>query len=245
MNEQSILQYQRKVKTVDELCALIGPRPRQKKVIMCHGTFDIVHPGHVRHLIYAKSKGEILVASVTADAHISKANVRPYVPEDLRAVNLAAFEMVDYVIIDREPTPLKNLHRIQPDFFAKGYEYFEGGGLHRRRRDEARCEEVDVGHATHTSRAAVDETTQAEAHRCEEEQRREKRDRERASPHALEDEEVVLDDVACTRDCNHSMRLLPVSLRNTSSSVPRRMSALSGRSPWRCTAAVAASPSAV
>ena len=65
MNEQSILQYQRKVKTVDELCALIGPRPRQKKVIMCHGTFDIVHPGHVRHLIYAKSKGEILVASVT------------------------------------------------------------------------------------------------------------------------------------------------------------------------------------
>ena len=101
MNEQSILQYQRKVKTVDELCALIGPRPRQKKVIMCHGTFDIVHPGHVRHLIYAKSKGEILVASVTADAHISKANVRPYVPEDLRAVNLAAFEMVDYVLIDK------------------------------------------------------------------------------------------------------------------------------------------------
>ena len=135
MNEQSILQYQRKVKTVDELCALIGPRPREKKVIMCHGTFDIVHPGHVRHLIYAKSKGEILVASVTADAHISKGNVRPYVPEDLRAVNLAAFEMVDYVIIDREPTPLKNLHRIQPDFFAKGYEYFEGN-IHPKTQEE-------------------------------------------------------------------------------------------------------------
>jgi len=135
MNEKSMLQYQRKVKTVDELCALIGPRPREKKVIMCHGTFDIVHPGHVRHLIYAKSKGEVMVASVTADAHITKANIRPYVPEDLRAVNLAAFEMVDYVIIDREPTPLSNLRRIQPDYFAKGYEYFEGD-VHPKTQEE-------------------------------------------------------------------------------------------------------------
>ncbi len=39
---------------------------------MCHGTFDLVHPGHVRHLLYAKSKADILVASLTADAHITK-----------------------------------------------------------------------------------------------------------------------------------------------------------------------------
>ena len=74
-----------KIKTVEELCAAIGPRPRQKRVIMCHGTFDIVHPGHIRHLLYAKTKGDILVASLTADEHIQKANFRPYVPEDLRA----------------------------------------------------------------------------------------------------------------------------------------------------------------
>ena len=41
---------------------------------MCHGTFDLVHPGHIRHLMYAKSKADILVASLTCDAHISKAN---------------------------------------------------------------------------------------------------------------------------------------------------------------------------
>jgi rfaE bifunctional protein kinase chain/domain len=102
---------------------------------MCHGTFDVVHPGHVRHLIYAKSKGDILVVSVTADEHITKGNVRPYVPEDLRAINLAAFEMVDYVIIDRDPTPLNNLRRIQPDYYAKGYEYV-GGGLNPKTREE-------------------------------------------------------------------------------------------------------------
>lgn len=127
MDPLAILQYRRKVKTVDELCALLGPSPRQQKVIMCHGVFDIVHPGHVRHLIYAKSKGDVLVVSITADEHIAKGNVRPYVPEELRAINLAAFEMVDYVIVDRDPTPLNNLRRIQPDYYAKGYEYVDGG----------------------------------------------------------------------------------------------------------------------
>lgn len=116
----------KKIKTLDELAALIGPRPREQKVIMCHGAFDLVHPGHVRHLLYAKSKADILIASLTCDQHITKANLRPYVPEDLRAYNLSAFEMVDYVIIDRNPTPIEALKRLEPDFFAKGYEYVEG-----------------------------------------------------------------------------------------------------------------------
>lgn len=120
-------KYQHKIKTVDELIAIIGPRPRANKVIMCHGVFDVVHPGHLRHLIYAKSKADILVTSVTADVHISKGQFRPHVPQDLRALNLAAFEIVDYVIIDAEATPLKNLARLQPDFFAKGYEYTSSG----------------------------------------------------------------------------------------------------------------------
>ena len=50
----------------------IGPRPRAKSVIMCHGMFDIVHPGHLRHLMYAKEKADLLVASLTADEHIDE-----------------------------------------------------------------------------------------------------------------------------------------------------------------------------
>src|SRR5919206_2155314 len=100
--------YRRKIKTREELREIIGARPRPQSVIMCHGTFDLVHPGHVRHLMYAKSKADILVASLTSDAHITKANHRPFVPQDLRAMNLAALELVDYVIIDEQPTPLEN-----------------------------------------------------------------------------------------------------------------------------------------
>src|SRR5262245_40418179 len=90
---------------------------------MCHGVFDIVHPGHLRHLLYCKSKADILVASLTADEHISKGPGRPHVPQDLRALNLAALELVDYVVIDQNAEPLENLRIIQPDFFAKGFEY--------------------------------------------------------------------------------------------------------------------------
>src|ERR1700722_9084128 len=134
MNALSEL-YRHKIKSVDELCAAVGPPPREKTVVMCHGVFDLVHPGHIRHLLYAKTKADILVASLTADIHIAKAQYRPFVPQDLRALNLAALEMVDYVLIDEEATPLGNISRVQPDFFAKGYEYQEGGE-HPRRQQE-------------------------------------------------------------------------------------------------------------
>jgi rfaE bifunctional protein kinase chain/domain len=123
-------KYRHKIKTPNELREVFGAPPRRNKVIMCHGVFDIVHPGHVRHLLYAKSKAHALIASLTADRHIDKGKYRPHVPQDLRAINLAAFEMVDYVLIDDNATPLDNLRIIQPDYFAKGYEYTATGDLH-------------------------------------------------------------------------------------------------------------------
>ena len=59
---------------------------------MCHGVFDVVHPGHVRHLAYVKSKAQILIASITADKFINKGVYRPHVPQIIRASNLAAFD---------------------------------------------------------------------------------------------------------------------------------------------------------
>ena len=120
---QLLDRYRHKIKSAQELRDIIGPRPRNKSVIMCHGVFDVVHPGHVRHLLYAKSKADLLVTSITADHHITKGAHRPHVPQDLRAVNLAAFEVVDYVVIDKNPTPLENIRLIEPDYFAKGFEY--------------------------------------------------------------------------------------------------------------------------
>lgn len=120
-------KYRYKIKTVQELTEITESFPRKKKMILCHGVFDIVHPGHVRHLAYAKTKADILVVSITSDIHIKKGIYRPHIPEALRALNLAAFEMVDYVIIDGEATPLSNLKLLKPDYFAKGFEYTSSG----------------------------------------------------------------------------------------------------------------------
>ena len=59
-------KYKYKIKTLDELKVEIGSFPRDKKVIICHGCFDVVHPGHIHHLAYAKSKATVLVVSITS-----------------------------------------------------------------------------------------------------------------------------------------------------------------------------------
>jgi len=123
-----------KIVEADALYALVGGMPRAQTVVMCHGTFDLVHPGHLRHLAFAKSKGDRLIVSLTADAHVTKANMRPYVPEELRALNLAALELVDYVVIDRNPEPLELISTIKPDVFVKGFEY--GNALPPKTADE-------------------------------------------------------------------------------------------------------------
>ena len=124
MDLESQKLFSHKILSAEKIARIL--KDRKEKSIMCHGTFDVVHPGHIRHLLYAKTKADILIASLTSDIHIKKSNIRPYVPEELRAVNLAALEMVDYVLIDKDETPIKNLSLIKPDYFAKGYEYTDG-----------------------------------------------------------------------------------------------------------------------
>ena len=120
--------YKNKILSPSSLLKKIGQFPRSKgnKIAMCHGVFDLVHPGHIRHLSYAKTQADLLIVSITSDIHVHKDSLRPYVPQQLRAENLAALEIVDYVIIDSQPTPLKNIENIKPDFFVKGYEYIDG-----------------------------------------------------------------------------------------------------------------------
>ncbi len=115
-------KIQKKIKKPHEIKKILN-KNKDKKSIMCHGNFDLVHPGHIRHLMYAKSKADILIASCTADNQIKKKKSVPVIPEKLRANNLASLEMVDFVIIDNNETPLKNINIIKPNYFIKGYEY--------------------------------------------------------------------------------------------------------------------------
>ena len=95
---------------------------------MCHGVFDVVHPGHVRHLLYAKSKADILVASITADRHITKGQHRPHrAAGSARASTSPRSRWSTTSSSTRTPRRSRTSRIIQPDYFAKGYEYTASG----------------------------------------------------------------------------------------------------------------------
>jgi len=105
------------------LKAAAEARRRDQTIVHCHGCFDIVHPGHIRYLEFAKRQGNRLVVSLTGDSQILKGDQRPYIPQELRAENLAALEMVDFVYINPRPTAVELLQELQPDIYVKGREY--------------------------------------------------------------------------------------------------------------------------
>jgi rfaE bifunctional protein kinase chain/domain/rfaE bifunctional protein nucleotidyltransferase chain/domain len=114
-----------KVCTLDQLlarrraAALAG-----RTVVHCHGCFDIVHPGHISYLQFARSLGDELVVTVSADPHVAGKGVgRPLIPDDLRAASLAALECVDAVYVNPHPTAVEVLEAMRPDVYVKGREY--------------------------------------------------------------------------------------------------------------------------
>ncbi len=122
--------FRRKIVSLDRLRAILAgvrrearPDADPPKIVQCHGCFDIVHPGHIRYLQFARAQGDLLLVSITGDAAIDKDTQRPYIPQELRAENLAALELVDYVVIDPHPTAESLLAEIRPNIYVKGHEY--------------------------------------------------------------------------------------------------------------------------
>ena len=105
--------------------SLKGYRSGGKTVVMTNGVFDLPHPGHVRSLRAAKALGDVLVVAVNSDESVRrvKGSDRPVIPASERAKILASMDMVDFVIIFDEDTPLEVVKAIQPDIIAKGADY--------------------------------------------------------------------------------------------------------------------------
>ncbi len=94
-----------------------------KKVVQCHGVFDIVHLGHIRHFNMAKKEGDVLLVTLTADRYVKRGPGRPIFNEQLRAEYLASLSMVDHVGIVSADTATESIKALKPDFYAKGVEY--------------------------------------------------------------------------------------------------------------------------
>lgn len=115
-----------KIKMLGELGELTqAARQAGRKVIHCHGTFDLMHAGHIRHLQHARSLGDMLVVTVTSDEFVRKGPGRPVFGDSLRAENLAALACVDWVAVSHAETAITALQAIQPSLYVKGSDYVD------------------------------------------------------------------------------------------------------------------------
>ncbi len=115
-----------KIVTLEELTRLSAQdRIDGKRVVLCHGVFDLLHPGHIRHFEEARAQGDRLVVTVTADAFVNKGPGRPAFPEALRAETLATLMYVDYVAVSRFPTAVNAIEAVRPHVYVKGQDYAE------------------------------------------------------------------------------------------------------------------------
>ena len=100
--------------------------PQSMSTVLCHGVWDIFHPGHLQHLKEAKAFGgdhTVLVVSVTADEYVDKGPGRPLYTQQERADMLMGLKIVDEVIKTSTPTAVEAIAHVKPDFYVKGADY--------------------------------------------------------------------------------------------------------------------------
>ena len=120
------LQLPNKLITLDKLHSIVtNLKEQQKKVIWTNGCFDILHIGHIEYLNQAKMLGDILIVGLNSDDSVNaiKGNNRPLFNELDRAKVLNALVYIDYITIFKEPSPLKILQLLKPDYYVKGGDY--------------------------------------------------------------------------------------------------------------------------
>ena len=100
-------------------------KSENKKVALCHGGFDLLHAGHIKHFESAKKLCDVLFVSITSDKFVSlrKGSGRPIFNENLRAYMIAAIEYVDYVVISDFNLGVEVIKTLKPSYYIKGIDY--------------------------------------------------------------------------------------------------------------------------
>jgi rfaE bifunctional protein kinase chain/domain/rfaE bifunctional protein nucleotidyltransferase chain/domain len=94
-----------------------------KQIVCCHGVFDFLHIGHLKHFMSAKKYGDILIVSVTPDKFIQKGFDRPYFDSEQRMESLASIEVIDFVVLNKSANAIDIINKIKPNYYIKGPDY--------------------------------------------------------------------------------------------------------------------------
>jgi len=118
-SSKKILSYPATIKKIAEL------KKQGKKVGLCHGGFDLLHPGQMKHFESAKKLCDVLFVSVTSDRFVTsrKGSGRPVLTDKLRAYSAACIEFVDYVVISDFEKGVEVIKKLKPSYYIKGPDF--------------------------------------------------------------------------------------------------------------------------
>lgn len=104
---------------------LLKKKHKNKKIILCHGVFDLLHIGHINYFSAAKKLGDILVVSVTEDKFVNKGPGRPAFKIKNRIEFLKEINSINFVCISNAPTAEKIIKNLKPNIYCKGIDYYK------------------------------------------------------------------------------------------------------------------------
>lgn len=98
-------------------------KKNKKKIVLCHGVFDLVHFGHIEHFKSAKKLGDFLIVSITKDQFIKKGPGRPLFNTKQRMEYLKNIKLIDYVTVSKTESSVDIINFVKPDYYVKGPDY--------------------------------------------------------------------------------------------------------------------------
>lgn len=102
---------------------LIYLKQNKKKIVLCHGVFDLVHLGHIKYFKSSKLYGDYLIVSVTADRFVNKGPGRPIFNQNQRLEFLSELKVIDSVFLSDDESAVKIIKLVRPSFYVKGPDY--------------------------------------------------------------------------------------------------------------------------
>ena len=96
---------------------------KKKKIVLCHGVFDLLHLGHIEHFKSAKKFGDYLIVSITQDQFIKKGPGRPLFNQQQRIEFLKNIKVIDHVVLSKSESSIDIINTVKPDYYVKGSEY--------------------------------------------------------------------------------------------------------------------------
>ena len=113
-----------KITSIEKLKTIIlKEKKKEKKIVLCHGTFDLLHIGHIKYFKEAKSLGEKLIVTVTSDRFVHKGPKRPAFNEKQRLEAISSLSFIDHVVLSDQKSAVEVIKNIKPNIYCKGADY--------------------------------------------------------------------------------------------------------------------------